>query len=183
MVNFKYWMWESAVPKEYCKLILKDVQDVGFKEASVVHIEQQKDLEVRRAEVYWDKTLNPTGCILQAYINAANATAGWNFCISSLEETQICKYKSENNGFYGWHTDSIPPINGIQRKISAVLLLSDPSDFDGGKLQFKDYEGDEVLPTQGSIVVFPSFVEHRVTPVISGTRYSAVSWASGLAFR
>lgn len=183
MVNYKYWMWEEAIPKEYCELILKGINQADFKEANVVHTSEQKDLKFRRTDVIWDSQLNPAGCILQSYIHAANTSAGWNLDISSTEETQLSRYRAENEGFYDWHIDSMPPVNGVQRKVSAVLLLNNPDDFEGGMLQFKGFEDEKVLTKQGSIIVFPSFVEHRVTPVLSGTRYSAVGWASGPAFR
>jgi len=40
----------------------------------------------------------------------------------------------------------------------------------------------EILP-KGSIVVFPSFVWHRVQPVTKGTRYSLVVWNLGYPFK
>ena len=40
----------------------------------------------------------------------------------------------------------------------------------------------EIRP-RGSIIVFPSFVWHRVKPVTSGTRYSLVVWHLGRSFK
>ena len=40
----------------------------------------------------------------------------------------------------------------------------------------------QILP-KGSLVVFPSFVWHRVKPVTSGTRYSLVIWNLGRPFK
>ena len=39
------------------------------------------------------------------------------------------------------------------------------------------------IGAKGSIVVFPSFVFHRVRPVITGTRYSLVCWNLGKPFK
>ena len=183
MVNYKYWMWEDAVPKEYCELIINSINEDSFKEANVVYKEEQVDLGIRRTDIVWDKASNPAGCILQAYMNMANTSAGWNFYISSIEDTQIGRYRAENKGFYDWHIDSMAPSNGVQRKLSAVLLLNNPDDFEGGVLQFKGCEDEKVLVKQGSIVVFPSFIEHKVTPITAGVRYSAVNWASGPSFK
>jgi PKHD-type hydroxylase len=36
---------------------------------------------------------------------------------------------------------------------------------------------------KGSVIVFPSFIWHRVTPVTAGTRYSLVNWNLGFPFR
>jgi PKHD-type hydroxylase len=64
-----------------------------------------------------------------------------------------------------------------QRKISASLLLNDESEYEGGDLIILD----ETVKTkkQGTIIVFPSFMAHQVTPVTKGVRYSAVCWMTG----
>jgi PKHD-type hydroxylase len=36
---------------------------------------------------------------------------------------------------------------------------------------------------RGTLILFPSFLIHRVTPVNSGVRESMVSWISGPNFR
>ena len=40
----------------------------------------------------------------------------------------------------------------------------------------------EILP-KGSLIVFPSFVWHRVCPVKRGTRYSLVIWNLGWPYK
>ena len=37
---------------------------------------------------------------------------------------------------------------------------------------------EEIRP-KGSIIVFPSFLYHQVTPITKGTRYSLVMWVLG----
>ena len=76
---------------------------------------------------------------------------------------------------------------GKVRKISMTLNLTDPTSYEGGNLKFDlgpHVEGDrlKVLDDsrlQGSLIVFPSFTYHCVTPVTSGTRYSLVLWLLG----
>ena len=74
--------------------------------------------------------------------------------------------------------------------------LTDGSEYKGGELEFdfRNYDphmrdeakhlrrAKEILP-KGSIIVFPSFVWHRVKPVTAGTRYSLVVWHLGKPFR
>ena len=77
---------------------------------------------------------------------------------------------------------------GKVRKISMTVNLSDPNKYEGGNLKldlgpdFKDDERykvfDDIRP-QGSVIFFPSFTNHCVTPVTSGTRYSLVLWCLG----
>ena len=76
---------------------------------------------------------------------------------------------------------------GKVRKISMTLNLTDPKGYEGGNLKFDlgpHAKGDRFKVcndsrSQGSLVVFPSFTYHCVTPVTSGTRYSLVLWLSG----
>ena len=75
---------------------------------------------------------------------------------------------------------------GKIRKISMTINLNCPGDYDGGNLKFdfghhndtRFHEVEEIRP-QGSIVIFPSFLDHCVTPLTRGTRYSLVLWTLG----
>jgi PKHD-type hydroxylase len=64
------------------------------------------------------------------------------------------------------------------------VQLSAPEDYDGGQLELRD--GDEIVSgprDAGTIVAFPSWVIHRVTPVTRGLRRSLVVWVGGPPFR
>jgi PKHD-type hydroxylase len=70
------------------------------------------------------------------------------------------------------------------RKLSLTVQLSDPNDYEGGKLQFMiDRHVDDAPAQRGTVIVFPLFVMHRVTPVERGVRRSIVGWVSGLPYR
>ena len=80
---------------------------------------------------------------------------------------------------------------GKVRKLSATINLNKPGEYDGGNLKFdfgphaagkRFHEVEEIRP-QGSIIVFPSFTYHQVTPVTRGTRYSLVLWSLGEPFK
>jgi PKHD-type hydroxylase len=140
---------------------------------------------------------------IQPYVHEANRLAKWNFDWDFSESCQFTKYKL--NQYYDWHCDSwdIPydtpqDLNkhGKIRKLSVTCQLTDGSEYKGGELQFdyRNYEPNirkenkhvitvkEILP-KGSVVVFPSFVWHRVKPVTKGTRYSLVIWNLGYPFK
>lgn len=84
-----------------------------------------------------------------------------------------------------------PRLVGKTRKISMTINLNDPNDYDGGNLKFdfgphadiKRYHECEEIRPQGSVIIFPSFVYHCVTPVTRGTRYSLVLWTLGDPFK
>ena len=77
--------------------------------------------------------------------------------------------------------------------MSNVVQLTDPKEYEGGELEFDFRQNDpdkkrkpkiakEIAP-KGSIIVFPSFVWHRVKPVTKGLRYSLVNWNLGWPFK
>jgi len=82
-----------------------------------------------------------------------------------------------------------PNMVGKIRKISLTINLNTPGEYDGGDLKFdfgehadeRFYTCEEIRP-QGSVIVFPSFMPHCVTPVTRGTRYSLVLWCLGRPF-
>jgi PKHD-type hydroxylase len=184
IVQNVYWVWEDALSKEFCNSVLAEV-DWGASKSGTVSVKNTYavDPSQRRTDVIWQNPMQPLGCIARTYMDVANHLAGWGYGLNNQEDTQISRYKSADKGHYDWHLDVVPPKDGIQRKLSISILLSDPSEFEGGELQFKGIEDRKILTKQGSIVVFPSFIEHRVTPVTEGVRYSAVTWASGPSFR
>ena len=64
--------------------------------------------------------------------------------------------------------------------LSISVQLSGSEEYEGGDLQF-EVGSDEIAAAQdpGSVIFFPSYIRHRVTPVTSGVRYSLVQWVSG----
>ena len=126
----------------------------------------------------------------------ANENSGWKFDITKCESLQLTRYKEGR--FYNFHIDgqgdhlaaytSNNLRKGLCRKLSMTIVLN--SDYEGGQFQFSAYKNEKyaiVMPKNlektGSIIVFPSFMEHRVTPVTKGVRYSLVVWFIGPPFK
>ena len=64
------------------------------------------------------------------------------------------------------------------------IQLSDSDDYEGGDLELMFREEPVKLDrTRGTLVAFPSFMLHRVTPVTRGTRWSLVAWITGPRWR
>jgi PKHD-type hydroxylase len=182
LVNYAYWKWDAVLSKEFCRSALEQIDWATAKDATVTE-NNVVDTKSRRTDIVWQESAQPLGCIAKCYMEIANQSAEWGYNLGSQEQTQIGRYKSTDEGYYDWHMDAGAPQNGIQRKLSCVILLNDPSEFEGGVLELKSMEDQNVLNKQGTIIVFPSFIEHRVTPVTKGVRYTAVTWASGPSFR
>ena len=103
---------------------------------------------------------------------------------SIVEPIQLMKYTSETKGKYDLHIDLTTARNGIPRKLSVIILLSDRSDFEGGDLLIQ--VGDQEInleQEQNKAWIFPSWLPHRVTEVTKGIRKTAVIWVSGPNWR
>ena len=79
---------------------------------------------------------------------------------------------------YDWHIDvgkAVP-----NRKLSFTIQLSKPEDYEGGDLEFLGTETNtDAFRQQGTCIIFPSFLAHKVTKVKSGTRLAIVGWIHG----
>lgn len=200
LLNNYFWYFQKALSPQICKQIKtfalnkkkQKFARVGrFKpEIKKLSKEDKKEiLKIRNSNVTW---LNDSWLynILHPYVHTANSSSGWKFQWSHSEPIQFTVYKK--NQYYDWHCDMFA--NGpTNRKLSVSVQLDDPSDYEGGDLIFdpRDLtsEGgsriveDPAIKPQGTIVVFPSFVWHKVTPVTKGTRHSLVMWSHGEPFK
>jgi len=207
LTNYCWW-FQKAVPERICDDIVKYAKSIKDEMAVTggygnkkLNAKEVKDLKKKRnSDIVWlnDRWIYKE---IQPYVNLANQNAGWNFQWDWSESCQFTKYKKGQ--YYDWHCDSwdkpyLPqnqndPTYGKIRKLSVTLSLSDPKEYSGGELEFdfrnmdpdkkrNVYKCKEILP-KGSLVVFPSFVWHRVCPVKKGSRYSLVIWNLGWPFK
>jgi len=144
------------------------------------------DSSMRRSEIKWFLRDNPKYQWLydklKLYVDNANESL-WRFDITGYQEAiQFTTYHAHNQGKYDFH----PDIGGAtsHRKISVTVQLTDPSEYDGGDLSFFKVKEPELAPRlKGTVVVFPSYLIHRVSPVTRGIRRSLVVWLAGPRFK
>jgi PKHD-type hydroxylase len=119
---------------------------------------------------------------MQAVIRALNGRT-WQFDITGFSENfQYTVYQGDEGGHYDWHVDQGG--GGERRKLSLSLQLSDPCGYDGCDLEFHAANYRESAPrTRGTVIAFPSYVLHRVTPITRGVRKAVVAWITGPKFR
>ena len=103
---------------------------------------------------------------------------GFRYNIKSIEETKLLRYQP--GGKYDWHQDVIWD-NPQHRKFTYIIQLSNSNEYSGGDFQFRDADNIDLsgLRNRGSIIIFPSIMHHRITPLTKGTRYSIVGWVVG----
>lgn len=110
---------------------------------------------------------------------AANAE-WWRFDLTALEQAQIIRYVAGDE--FTPHTDASPLFPF--RKLSMIVPLSDPADYDGGALEMM-HDGTVTRPPleRGTVIVLPAYLLHRVTPITRGSRCMLVAFLEGPPFR
>ena len=108
----------------------------------------------------------------------------WNFDIRYIDFSKdpplVLKYGL--NQKFDWHFDMSSQES--TRKLSFTIQLSDSNDYKGGDLQFiHTEEHKSKIRQKGDIIIFPSYVWHRVTPITEGKRHALVGWIHGPAFK
>jgi PKHD-type hydroxylase len=191
-----YWTFSNVLDEKTCNKII----DIGNNaEWGGGEVETNSKFEV-------DEAVRKSGVvftneqwlydIIWPYMEKANFNSGWRYNIKYAESMQITKY--EKGEFYNFHRDGKSdhlssynrPDNGFlhgnNRKLSMTVLLND--DYEGGDFQFAQYSKEKcnVISVEqnkiGSIIVFPSYMEHRIIPITKGLRYSLVVWFVGPPF-
>jgi len=132
------------------------------------------------------------GKTFASVLGVNNKRNGYQFNITALAEFPcVMKYeaadinKTGTDGHYDWHMDIGPSYVASIRKLSYSVLLN-PEDYVGGEICFhigRNFE--DPFPGQdakGGMVIFPSYIAHKVLPVTRGVRYALVGWVHGSSF-
>ncbi len=143
--------------------------------------------KTRKSDVAWCEEKDVYD-LVWSYVNDANENAKWKFQLDSVQPMQITRYKP--GGHYDFHVDG----NGVTRelisktsftygktrKLSMTIVLNE--DYEGGEFEFFSNQGQLIKEKLGTVIVFPSYIQHRVRPVTKGIRYSLVIWFCGEPF-
>ena len=176
-------IWQlGKINTELCDIAVKELMDILPQGASMgsdgQYVNKEgRDTELRfAAQGYWFSGL------MYEFGIQANKVNGWDYKIDDHENMQFGCYRE--NGHYDWHVDTFPLENRpVERKVSVVCLMNDPSEYTGGEFGIKLYQEYNPVFEKGSIIAFPSMLEHKVYPVLSGTRMTSVIWMTGPQMR
>lgn len=180
----KSWMvWENPNPKleemifrveQFSKTMQTTDAVVGKDSANVIP-------EVRRSKIGWlTEDIELRNFLYDTFIVPANRN-GFGFDITRFADIQYTEYHASDNGHYDWHADVFwnNTETMYDRKLSLTIQLSNPDEYEGGDFQFQHVDTPEDIKKKGTVLVFPSYLFHRVTPVTKGIRKSLVAWFEG----
>lgn len=145
------------------------------------------DDSIRKNKISWIETNEESKDL---YVKISNVIQQLNerfyrYDLTEMEDLQYAEYHSDTHGHYKPHSDDGYKYN-LFRKISLTIQLSDESEYQGGELLFYRFSTKDpvVAPKgKGTLILFPSYVLHEVTPVTEGLRKSLVSWIVGPRFK
>ncbi len=182
--HMNYYYFTDAFTKEELVEIRRIGDSTPKQSGTTVSDDSEHVSEYRKSEIAWLGDDNETRWLYEkmaSLCKTANQQM-WNFDIWGYQDGFQYTVYYGDGGHYDWHADLGPNISN--RKISCVLQLSDPEEYDGGDLQINPGGNILTVPKQlGLVCFFPSFLLHRVTPLNSGVRKSLVNWFCGANFR
>jgi len=187
-MNSIWQMWERGITPTTCNRIVEECQKLQPMEANIGSDSNTNTVntDVRRSEVRWAGHIEWLNKLVYDFATRANRQA-FGFDISYLQDIQYTIYKGTDEGYYDWHHDTFwGGHTAFDRKLSLIIQLSDPSEYEGGKFLLADeYEQPDprALAQRGTVFCFPSPVRHTVKPVTSGVRKSLVAWIEGPKFK
>jgi len=173
-------LWTERLSDREIKKILKKADKISSEPATIFY-NQQVSQEIRSSKIKWLSGEKEILDLLFDFVNQANDNA-FRFNILKKADIQFTEYDSNDGDHYSWHHDVDWNRNdGYDRKISVTVQLTDPKDYKGGDFEFSEVEtpSSHILKPKGSILAFPSYLKHRITPIKEGTRKSLVAWFIG----
>ena len=165
---------------------LEDGQLVGDYEEGIINKNVRRTLNKDIIFDRYKKPFDDTNLFnrVESALKIANIQY-FNYDVEGIDKLRFLKYGI--GGRYEWHTD-YGRHECSMRKLTGIIQLSDSNDYEGGDFEFglTDTEGSGLLKgnrNKGCLLVFPSFLSHRVAPLTKGKRYSIITWLEGDTFR
>jgi PKHD-type hydroxylase len=174
-----YAFCNNLFSKDECQTIINIAKDKGLIKGTT-----KGESDVRDSKISW---LYPVDGMDWVFRRVTDITLNLNerffkFDLFGINEGfQFTNYKAPS-GKYGKHIDR--GINIPVRKLSISIQLTNPEEYEGGELYlYQGDKGDLMDKTQGTLIIFPSYVLHEVMPVTKGERNSLVTWVTGKQFK
>lgn len=178
-----FTIWEGGFTPEEIDKILFLEQLQSFQKGKVGSDLNEPKKQIRDSEVAWIQPDQHSQWVFER-LGAITSTVNhqqFMYDIEGAEQLQYTKYGVDQH--YNWHWDVSFGWENYQRKISAVMMLTDPDEYEGGEFEICiNGNLDDIKtfkPKKGDIVYFASWMPHRVKPVLSGERKSLVMWVMG----
>lgn len=177
-------MWSGGVSVETLQIIKKQAETIPFQDAKIFS-DAKKNTKIRRSQIKWMTNNDIIRNILWGFVQEANRNA-FGFDVTYVGDIQYTEYNATDEGHYDWHHDiHWSADKSYDRKLSVTVQLSDAKDYEGGNFEFNEVTNPDTIASKklGTVLIFPSYLQHRVLPVTKGKRISLVGWFEGPRWR
>ena len=184
--QMEFYTFTPGLTSEDIENVFKLVEELPYTQASIGTNKGRAVVDnYRRSNVKWIPQNESTKWLYEKLVKLiieANDKL-WHFDLSTIsEQIQYTEYPA-GGGHYDWHADCGANHASI-RKISITVQLTSSDEYTGGDLQiFNNNQVKIASRDKGNVVIFPSYLMHRVSPVEAGLRKSLVLWVGGAPFR
>lgn len=181
----QYCVVNGVFTKEEVEMIL-DLEDLQkFSKGKVGGMDPGGSVneETRNSDIMWIELDDFSMWLFDKFGKLVSDVNGdfFMYNVHGFDSFQYTVYRESNH--YTWHIDMGNMSTNFERKISATIALTDPSEYEGGDLEIVPNGNVDspvvIRPNIGDVVFFASWMPHRVTPVTSGVRKSLVNWVMG----
>lgn len=168
-------LWEGALSSSLCDKFTEDCKKELTLRDGLIFSEKSENIS-RKTKVGFTANKEIKTCLEQYLLEANRNVFGVN--IDYMPDIQFAEYTS--GSYYNWHHDIDWVKDGMyNRKLSVCVQLTDSNNYDGGDFSFRYIENPVNFRTKGSVLVFPSYHEHKISEVTRGIRHSLVCWMEG----
>jgi len=179
---------KNFVDSSFIDTVKNYLKNQKLVKAEFSHNDSDKDLDsIRNSQIHWMTDAKYKDILIPLYQELATKIRQvnnnqWGLSIEGWEPFQYSEYDESYGGHYDWHIDYMmkQPNQPLSRKVSFSLGISDENDYEGGELLLKkDRNPRPFKLDRGEIIIFPSWMLHKVTPVTKGLRKVIVGWGIG----
>lgn len=177
-----YWFFQGAYPPAACADVLAVFEQNPCKDLGDQPAEVTKVAEVVLCR--WHK--------VRHLLHGAQEIALWFnrhhigfdvYPVTELDAVHLNTYTAPT-GEYGWHMDATPAGSATDIKLTVLVNVSTTA-YTGGELELFQQGPERVaeFATPGTVLVFPGWIPHRVSPVTAGKRSTVSFWLTGPRLR
>lgn len=196
-VTYPYVYWDNLFSDEELNQVIEYCGGLELQEGYTVGKDGTSDFanEKRKSKIAFFNPDDTNRWIFErmCWVTEQLNNRFYEFDLNGFAYMQYTTYNGDGEEKYDYHMDTIlgtdKPIDTPEtRKLSLILVLSDPSEYEGGEFQLQtgDPSPERMMTVEqlkGRVIAFPSFMIHRVAPVTSGLRKSVVTWVDGPKFK
>ena len=182
-----YWFWKNILSKKQClkinSFIEKNCDTAEHPSSAATGINNKKLKYCDVKLIYWKKVKHLLGDILDNCYSINQQQYGFNLWpMYNVNFINYNIYTPKNQGSYDWHIDALDHEKNADIKFT-ILINTSTKKYTGGELEQYSHGIHEVKElTPGAVVMMPSYVNHRVKPVINGERKTLAIFLHGPKF-